>query len=284
MRWAVVPFLALLSCQADPEPEIPNVPYAARPANPTCLAPARPVQDADVSVVKAFELSWQRATSLTQPPGDSDWWWVTTASGQIRRFRDVAGQAEDELVFRVPGVNANPSEGGLLGLAFHPDFEQNGYVYLNYTAGDLETVVERYTSADGATLDPASVREILVVDQPFNNHNGGHLAFGPEGYLYFGLGDGGSTGDPGQNAQNVDTLLGSMLRIDVDSADPYAIPPSNPLLKEVGAARSTPGDSATRGGSPSIARLASCGSAMSGKTGSRKSTWSNAGATTAGTS
>src|SRR5688572_28473827 len=125
-------------------------------------------------------------------------------------------------------------ERGLLGLAFHPDYAHNGFFYVNYTdrAGNGDTVVARYSvsAADPNRADPTSARTLLVIDQPFSNHNGGQLQFGPDRYLYIGMGDGGSGGDPQNNAQNRAHLLGKMLRIDVDSGNPYGIPPTNPFV------------------------------------------------------
>jgi glucose/arabinose dehydrogenase len=125
-------------------------------------------------------------------------------------------------------------ERGLLGLAFHPGFATNRRLFVDYTqAQDGATVVsELRASADGSRADPSSERIILIVPQPFANHNGGQLAFGPDGYLYIGLGDGGSGGDPYGNGQNRNVLLGKILRIDVDgrhaAGQAYAIPPDNP--------------------------------------------------------
>ena len=136
-------------------------------------------------------------------------------------------------------VDASPGEGGLLSLAFHPRFAQNGEVFVDYTRtfeGQLQSVVSRLRVADppGGASDPSGEELLLVVDQPFGNHNGGQLAFGPDGFLYIGLGDGGSGGDPRGNGQNRGTLLGSILRIDVDGPpDPgraYRVPPDNPFV------------------------------------------------------
>ena len=130
-------------------------------------------------------------------------------------------------------ISFSGNERGLLGLAFHPNFATNGYFYVNYTrAGDGATAIERYSvSANNPNVaDPSSGTVILTVPQPFNNHNGGTIKFGPDGYLYIGMGDGGSGGDPGNRAQNINENLGKMLRIDVNSALPYVIPSDNPYV------------------------------------------------------
>jgi glucose/arabinose dehydrogenase len=128
-------------------------------------------------------------------------------------------------------------EQGLLGLAFHPNYEGNGFFYVNYTniAGDI--VIARYSvSGDSNRADPSSGAILLTIPhQPFSNHNGGQLQFGPDGYLYIGVGDGGSGGDPQDNGQDLGTLLGKILRIDVDGGAPYAIPPDNPFVGTAGA-------------------------------------------------
>ncbi|HEU4886735.1 MAG TPA: PQQ-dependent sugar dehydrogenase [Thermoanaerobaculia bacterium] len=121
-------------------------------------------------------------------------------------------------------------ERGLLSIAFHPRYAQNGLFYVNYTNLQGHTVVARYSvlPQNPDRANPNSALILLTINQPFPNHNGGQLQFGPDGYLYIGMGDGGSGGDPANRAQNLLNLLGKMLRIDVDSASPYAIPPSNP--------------------------------------------------------
>jgi glucose/arabinose dehydrogenase len=121
-------------------------------------------------------------------------------------------------------------------MAFHPDYDSNGLFYVDYTDTQGNTRVERYrVSADRNRADPNSATLILTVEQPFANHNGGLLMFGPDGMLYVGLGDGGSGGDPFRHAQNLGTLLGSLLRIDVDRAVPYAVPQDNPFVNRPGA-------------------------------------------------
>jgi glucose/arabinose dehydrogenase len=123
------------------------------------------------------------------------------------------------------------SERGLLSVAFHPSYESNGFFFVNYTNTEGDTVIARYTvSGDANVADQNSALVLLKITQPFQNHNGGQLQFGPDGYLYIGMGDGGSGGDPQNNAQNPGMLLGKMLRIDVDGGVPYAIPASNPFV------------------------------------------------------
>ncbi|MEX0901889.1 MAG: PQQ-dependent sugar dehydrogenase [Pseudohongiellaceae bacterium] len=122
-------------------------------------------------------------------------------------------------------------ERGLLGIAFHPDFEANGLFYLNYTDSIFNTVIARYNVTDQSSIaDPDSEDILLTITQPFANHNGGQLLFGPDDYLYIGTGDGGSGGDPFNNAQNPGSLLGKILRIDVDTGSPYGIPSDNPFI------------------------------------------------------
>ena len=121
-------------------------------------------------------------------------------------------------------------ERGLLSIAFHPDYARNGFFFVNYTDRSGDTVVARYrVSSDPNRADPTSAKQILFIDQPFPNHNGGQLQFGPDGYLYIGMGDGGGANDPDNRAQNRTLLLGKMLRIDVN-ADTYTVPPSNPYV------------------------------------------------------
>jgi glucose/arabinose dehydrogenase len=124
------------------------------------------------------------------------------------------------------------SEQGLLGIAFHPDYENNGYFYVDYTRkSDGATVIARYhVSADPNVADDASAFSLLTIPQPFSNHNGGQLKFGPDGFLYIGMGDGGSGGDPNNLAQSPTSLLGKILRIDVNNGSPYGIPADNPFV------------------------------------------------------
>ena len=170
---------------------------------------------------------------LTAPPGDARLFIVEQA-GSIRIVR--AGQLLARPFLDIRDRVASGGEEGLLGLAFHPDYASNDYFYVDYThlnnAGDtLYTVIERYTvSAAPDSADSASHKLILRIVQPYSNHNGGLVMFGPDRMLYIGTGDGGSGGDPQNRAQNPDSLLGKLLRIDVDGGDPYVNPPSNPYV------------------------------------------------------
>ncbi|MFT4625662.1 MAG: putative repeat protein (TIGR03806 family) [Myxococcota bacterium] len=206
-----------------------------RPANPGCLAVDPPVLDAAAVVERAFPgVSFSSPTWIGRAPGDDGWYYVAEKAGRVVRFRnDPAADAVEEVLDIRGPVHSGPSETGLLGMAFHPDFASNGQVFLHYSVdgGPMDHLghVRRFVSPDGgATLDPGSETDILTLVQPFSNHNAGHIAFGPDGLLYIGAGDGGSGGDPGNRAQNPDELLGKMLRIDVDSGDPYGIPADNP--------------------------------------------------------
>jgi glucose/arabinose dehydrogenase len=123
-------------------------------------------------------------------------------------------------------------EMGLLGLVFHPKVAQNGYFFIDYVDKNQNTIIARYTiSQSNGMADPNSEKVLLKIKQPYANHNGGQLAFGPDGYLYIGMGDGGSAGDPENRAQNKNELLGKILRINVDQGTPYAIPSDNPFAK-----------------------------------------------------
>jgi glucose/arabinose dehydrogenase len=138
-------------------------------------------------------------------------------------------------------VSRSANERGLLGLAFHPKYKDNGLFFVNYTDKNGDTIIERYkvSASDPNTANDRSGTPIIKIDQPYANHNGGDVVFGPDGYLYIGMGDGGSAGDPQNNGQNPKALLGKMLRLDVNNADgkPYAVPPDNPF---VGDARFAP--------------------------------------------
>lgn len=183
-------------------------------------------------------------TGLTQPvflthAGDgSGRLFVVEQAGRIRIVTDGILSATPFL--DISDRVTSGGERGLLGLAFHRSYEENGFLFVNYTTteeGELHTFISRFSvSADDPDqADPDSEKVILQFAQPFANHNGGMLAFDAEGLLYISTGDGGSGGDPLNNGQSLDTLLGKILRIDVDGGDPYAIPPTNPFLGVAGA-------------------------------------------------
>jgi len=177
---------------------------------------------------------------VTGPPGDPRLFIIEKA-GRIRLLRDGALEAEPFL--DISGSLAlDDGEQGLLGLAFHPDWPASGRFFVFYTAPGGTPYFDRVSefsvsSADPDRADPDSERIVIEADDPHPRHNGGMIAFGPDGYLYIGMGDGGGAGDPGDDAQDMTGLLGDMLRIDVDGATPYGIPADNPHVGEGGGVR-----------------------------------------------
>lgn len=158
---------------------------------------------------------------------------VVEQGGRIK-ILNPDGTTNGTPFLNISGIISTGSERGLLGLAFHPDYATNGYFYVNYTNGSGNTQVSRFSVSGGDpdVADPGSELQIIDYNQPFPNHNGGSLNFGPDGYLYIGSGDGGSGGDPGNRAQNTELLLGKILRIDVDNpggGNNYGIPGDNPF-------------------------------------------------------
>ena len=184
------------------------------------------------------QLDFERMVGLYWIPGERDVVVVLTQHEGIIYRADLADDAAEPTVFLDLSrnlIDGPRNEEGLLGFAAAPDYEQSREFYVYYTAGNpRRSVIERYR-ASGASADPASAQLIMEVPQPYSNHNGGALAFGPDGMLYIALGDGGSGGDPQNHAQDTDTLLGSILRIDVSSGEGYAVPPDNPFANGGGA-------------------------------------------------
>lgn len=176
-------------------------------------------------------------TGFTKPvdivnAGD-DRLFIVEQDGRIRIIQ-ADGTVRDTPFLNIdPIVNSASNERGLLGLAFHPNYAENGYFYVNYINNSGNTHISRFSvdPNNPNIADPQSELLLLEVAQPYSNHNAGDLNFGPDGYLYFGLGDGGSGGDPQANGQNRQKLLGKMLRLDVDNGDPYTIPPTNPFAQ-----------------------------------------------------
>jgi len=166
-------------------------------------------------------------------PGDERMFILEQSQSDIEIF-DTTGTYIGKFL-DMTGMVSSGSERGLLGLAFHPDYFNNGRFFINYTDLAGSTVIAEYSvSANPNIADAASAQILMTIAQPFANHNGGHIAFGPDGYLYIGMGDGGSGGDPGNRSQNPSLLLGKMLRIDVDNGSPYGIPPTNPFINTPG--------------------------------------------------
>jgi glucose/arabinose dehydrogenase len=156
---------------------------------------------------------------------------------KIGRIRLRDGTVFLDLTDRVtsPELFSYNREQGLLGLAFHPRFAENGYFYVHYNDVNGDHVVSRFSVTRAGLGDPRSERVILTQDQPEGNFNGGMITFGPDGYLYIGLGTGGAKEELQQKAQDLESLLGKILRIDVDRGDPYGIPPDNPFVNTPGA-------------------------------------------------
>ncbi|MCP4415567.1 MAG: glucose dehydrogenase [Chloroflexi bacterium] len=158
---------------------------------------------------------------------------IVEQAGTIRIFQDGVLLETPFLDISNP-VGSESNEQGLLGLAFHPNYPQNGFFFVNYTNNDGHTTIARYrVSGDANVAEPDSEQILLTISQPFANHNGGMVTFGPDGHLYVGMGDGGDQADPQGNGQNQTTLLGSILRLDVDSEDGrYTIPADNPFVAD----------------------------------------------------
>jgi glucose/arabinose dehydrogenase len=226
-RWrrrarSVGPILAaflLLGCQdggTEPPPPPPPAPPGAAPA------------------LQRVAEGLSFPVFLTSPPGDARLF-VVEKAGRIKIIKDAQILARPFL--DIVGEVSSGGERGLLSVAFHPDYASNGrfFVYFTNLDGDIR-IVEYDVSSDPDVAEPTAVRTILAVPHPdFSNHNGGLLLFGPDRKLYAGLGDGGSGGDPRDNGQNIDVLLGKILRIDVDAGTPYAIPPDNPFASRTDA-------------------------------------------------
>ena len=209
-----------------------------------CAAACSPPTDAEGGtsgrgVPSAVELGVTRvAAGLESPvfvgaPGGDSRLFIVEQGGRIRVVRN--GELLERPFLDITDRTRAGGERGLLSVAFHPDYASNGFLYVNYTDTNGDTNVERYTvSSDPDSADAATAHRVLFVEQPYANHNGGLVAFGPDGMLYVGMGDGGSAGDPLEAAQDLDSPLGKLLRIDVDAGDPYAVPADNPYADATG--------------------------------------------------
>ncbi len=191
--------------------------------------------DAENIIFSEFASGFERPLYLTNAGDGSERIFVLEQTGKIWILKDGIKMQEpflDLSALVTASANRSYSEQGLLGLAFHPDYADNGRFFVNYTDRSGRTVVAGYqvSDSDADAAEATSGQLIFQLEQPYANHNGGHIDFGPDGYLYISLGDGGSANDPLGAGQNRRLLLGSIIRIDVDSATPYAIPPDNPFV------------------------------------------------------
>ncbi len=252
-------FLSLSACAAGPTP-IPPTPTQAQPPVSSPSAPvetstAAPSDTPSLTPTIAPTLTPTNSPYLSGFPDSAAFEWVPVVSGLVRAV-DIQNAGDGSgrlfivekrgriLIFTnnqvlsqpfldISGeVRSNGAEQGLLGLAFHPHYAQNGTFFVYYIDLNGNSVVARFRAAadDPNRADPASEVDILNFNQPYANHNGGGMAFGPDGFLYIGSGDGGSEGDPNLTGQNLQTLLGKLLRINVDSGDHATIPPDNPYI------------------------------------------------------
>ena len=217
----VIVMLALISCS---------------PKKGTANLPAVPLEIPQL--IHAFpNISYSKAVHLAYPNDNTNHLFLVLQPGQVVSFSNEQETASATTFLDISTrVSTGGKEEGLLGFAFDPDYRTNGFFYVYYSAASpRRSVISRFSVSDDDSYQakPDSELIILEIPQPFKNHNGGHLLFGPDGYLYIGLGDGGSRGDPHGNGQNRKTLLGSILRIDVsatDSEHPYGIPVDNPFV------------------------------------------------------
>lgn len=197
----------------------------------TVVAPP-PTATAPTIVTQAVfaNLSFTQPVALLQAPGDSTRWYVVEKNGYVRAFANDQNATSSSIFLDISGVINAAGEGGLLGMAFDPEFPVVPEVYVSFTrtGSPLVSYISRFSSLDGGvSLNPATEEVILTVNQPASNHNGGDIAFGPDGYLYAAFGDGGGAGDPNGNGQNTNTLMGAILRLDVEGGSPYGIPAGN---------------------------------------------------------
>ncbi len=182
------------------------------------------------------DLTFEQPLDFQSPKDGTNRIFVATQGGIIYVFKNDPDITTKKVFLDISDKVISGGEMGLLGLTFHPDFKTNGYFYINYTApSPLRTIIARYSISKSNPDEANKNSEIIIleVNQPYQNHNAGQLAFGPDGYLYIGFGDGGSAGDPQNNAQNYTSLLGKMLRIDVDIPEAtrsYSIPRDNPYF------------------------------------------------------
>jgi len=195
-------------------------------------APDEPQPPADTIVLTRIASGLARPVFVTYAPGDRSRLFIIEKPGRIRVVENGTLLATPFLDISGP-VNDNGNEQGLLSMAFDPDYQQNGIFYVDYTGGSGAgySVIARYhVTADPNVADANSGQTIMTLTQPYTNHNGGQINFGPDGYLYIGFGDGGLGDDPSNAGQRLNTWLAKLLRIDVSSALTYTVPPDNPFV------------------------------------------------------
>ncbi len=222
--------LALPACADQSEPAGPGGPVTPDPPPVDTMPPPEGLE----LEAALFLTGLEAPVLLTHAPGDGRLFVVEQAGRVLVATAD--GQLTGGPYLDLTGEVSFQGERGLLGLAFHPSFQQNRRLFVSFTDRAGTSRVRRFTeAASGDRADPSSGIDILSQSQPFSNHNGGHLAFGPDGMLYLGLGDGGSGGDPQGHGQNLATLLGALLRLDVDTQTAgrnYGIPADNPFVAD----------------------------------------------------
>ncbi|HET7685950.1 MAG TPA: PQQ-dependent sugar dehydrogenase [Candidatus Limnocylindria bacterium] len=216
----------------SPAASVTPSPVASRPGSTIPPLDSGP----DALALEPFAAGLVEPIGITHAGDGSGDLYVNERGGRVRVVH-ADGTVRPEPFVDLSGLVMAGGERGLLGVAFHPEYADNRRLFVYYTAaGDgANTLAELTAAADGAIADPASLRILFAIPDERGNHNGGQLAFGPDGYLYVGLGDGGGAGDPEQNGQDRTTLLGKILRLDVDAAPdgaPYAVPPTNPYAAE----------------------------------------------------
>lgn len=222
MRPVALALLGVVACgrhhRAERAVDPPPAPHTvqAAPVDPKLYAV--PADVAGKVALREVVSGLARPVALVSPPGDKRQY-IIEQRGRIRVLDN--GKLLDPPFFTIGGLSEGNEE-GLLGLAFHPDFAKNGRVFVNYTSKDMATHIVEY-KATRDRIDPATAKELIRIAQPYSNHNGGNLVFGPDGKLYTGMGDGGSANDPHRNGQNPKALLGKILRFDVDHPEPEVV-------------------------------------------------------------
>ena len=219
-----------------PPGSTPVVGLDTRPSNATCIAPDRNTGSSEITIDRVFSaLSFSSPVGAVQAPGNSDRWYVVERTGRVMTFSASAPSTSTVFLDLTGAIRtAGDEEAGLLGLAFHPQFAANGRFFVFYTGAPdsgyrIQSRIAEFSSPNGLTASTASERVLIRANKAESNHNGGQLAFGPDGYLYASLGDGGAADDPHGNGQSTATLFGKIIRIDVDTGSPYGIPASNPF-------------------------------------------------------